>query len=133
MAKLTDLQLVLLSTAASRTDGSLLPPAASVAAQTGRIAQAITTLIKRGLAFETAVTNTAIAYRNEGEDHFGAVITDVGREGVGMPTAGKDDREVSDVRPDQAAGNVPAPCVEVVTSRQAKAGTKQALLVGRGV
>lgn len=129
MAKLTDLQLVLLSTAASRADGSLLPPATSVAAHTTRIAQAIATLIKRSLAAETPISAAGVAYRSDGDDHFGAVITDTGREAIGMPIA-TSEVGASDAAPEAATDQVgAAPAAPAPSTGQPKAGTKQALLI----
>jgi hypothetical protein len=128
MAKLTDLQLVLLTTAASRDDGSLLPPAASVAAQAGRIAQAITTLIKRAFATETTVADAALGYRRNGDEQYGAVITDAGREVVGAPLAPADagPAEANAAEPTSAAADE----VQAPVATPAKSGTKQALLIG---
>lgn len=58
MAKLSDLQLVLLSTAAARSDGSLLPPAANVT-QAGRNRRTIATLVGRELAADVPVSRTS--------------------------------------------------------------------------
>lgn len=52
ISKLSDLQLILLSTACQREDGSLLPPPDSVGNHMGRIRMATTGLIKRGLVEE---------------------------------------------------------------------------------
>ena len=81
--KLTDLQLVLLSTATTRTDGSLLPPADSVADQLARIRKTIPALIKRGLVEEMEARDPAQAWREEGEQRFAAIITSDGRTAVG--------------------------------------------------
>jgi hypothetical protein len=132
MAKLTDLQLVLLSTAASRTDGSLLPPAASVAAHTTRITQAITTLIKRAFAEEVPVTDAGVAYHSDGDGFFGAVITDAGRQAIGMPIVPAEDGaseaapELATNQGDQAPAAAPPPAPSI---SQPKIGTKQALLI----
>jgi hypothetical protein len=50
--RLTDMQLVLPSTAADRKDGSLIPLPASVGDQAARAAKAVEQLIKKGLAEE---------------------------------------------------------------------------------
>jgi hypothetical protein len=52
MTKLTDLQAILLSSAAQRTDGSLLPPPETISAGADRAGKAIAALIKRGYAEE---------------------------------------------------------------------------------
>jgi hypothetical protein len=83
MTKLSDLQIVLLATAAGRADGSLLPPACTVAGKTGRIRQTITALVKRGLAADMIVTAEEMAYRSDSSGHHGAAITEAGRAAVG--------------------------------------------------
>lgn len=83
MTKLTDLQLALLSTAAQRSDGGLLPPAASITTQVARIRRSIATLVRRGLAADVEVTDRALSYRADGDTLFGGAITDAGRSVVG--------------------------------------------------
>lgn len=50
MTKLNDLQLILLSTASRRDDGSLLPPPDSIGERTPAVEKAIKSLVRRGLA-----------------------------------------------------------------------------------
>jgi hypothetical protein len=91
-AKLNDIQLILLSTAAQREDGSLLPPPASLGEPRERISKAVPPLIKRALVEEAAVTDPARSWRAAGDEHFGLVITPAGRATimVGEGTANKD-------------------------------------------
>jgi hypothetical protein len=77
--KLTDMQLVLLTTACQRDDGSLLPPPSSLGDQSARIRKAVIALIKRGFASEQDVTDTGKIWREEGERHIGVAVTDAGR------------------------------------------------------
>ena len=84
MPKLTDTQLILLSAAAQRVDGSLLPAPDSVTADAGRIASSIAALIKRGLAAEANASDAATAMRTDEDRHVGAVITDAGRLAIGV-------------------------------------------------
>lgn len=67
--RLNDLQLVLLSAASNREDGSLLPAPASVAADPKRVQSAITSLVRRKLAEKT------------GDQ---VAITDAGRAAIGV-------------------------------------------------
>ena len=46
---LNDLQLILLSTASQREDGSVLPPPESLGDQQGRISKTLPTLLRRKL------------------------------------------------------------------------------------
>jgi hypothetical protein len=80
--KLSDLQLILLSTACQREGGSVLPPPDSVGNHMGRIRMATTALIKRGLVEERECATSAQAWREEGEIAIGVVITDAGRAAI---------------------------------------------------
>jgi hypothetical protein len=80
--KLTDIQLILLSTAAQRPDGSLLPPPETLGDQAARIRRTIPPLIRRGLAHEIEVDDQARGWRGEGDRWIGVVITDAGRAAV---------------------------------------------------
>lgn len=82
--KLTDLQLVLLSSAAARVDGSLLPPPDSVGTQLARIIKAIPPLIKRSLVEEREIALPGQAWRADAEQHIGVVITEAGRLAIGV-------------------------------------------------
>ena len=87
MTRLSDIQLILLTTASQRDDGSLLPPAQSVAVQAARIAKAVPPLLKRKLAIESEAANPALAWRQDGERHLGLFITDAGRAAIGSEAA----------------------------------------------
>lgn len=77
--KLSDMQLVLLTTACQREDGSLLPPPDSPGNQAARIRKAVTALIKHGLAIEREGVDTTRAWRKPDDIVIGVVITDAGR------------------------------------------------------
>jgi hypothetical protein len=82
--KLSDIQLILLTTAAQRADGSLLPPPDTLVDRMPRIRTAIGGLIKRLLIEEAAVTDAAQVWREEGDACIGLVITAAGREALGV-------------------------------------------------
>lgn len=88
MTKLSDMQLIRLSTACQREDGSLPPPPDTLGGQTLRIRKAVTALIKAGLAIEVEVIEEVRSWRRADDILFGVVISDVGRERV-APAAGK--------------------------------------------
>lgn len=85
MTKLTDIQLVLLTTACQRDDGSLLPPPESLGAQAARIRKAVEALIKKGLAAEQEGMTEMQAWRSDGELIIGVIITDAGRAVIDPP------------------------------------------------
>lgn len=77
--KLTDLQLALLTTAAERSDGSLLPASEHVSDLGAGIQKAIHSLVKYALVTETPVTDTNVSWRQNGNSYFGLLITSAGR------------------------------------------------------
>ncbi|TZG25717.1 DUF3489 domain-containing protein [Sphingomonas montanisoli] len=80
MTKLTDMQLVLLSTAAARDDGSLLPPAESLGTRFDRIRRSVQALIDKGLATEFTVSEQAKSWRHDDDIFYGVMISDAGRQ-----------------------------------------------------
>src|SRR3546814_14456153 len=89
--RLSDLQLVLLATAARRENGNLLPPPDTLTHPREVLAKAITALIRRKFAaeveLEEAGTEQRIlddrCWRQKGERLLGVVITDAGRGAIG--------------------------------------------------
>jgi hypothetical protein len=85
MSKLTDTQTLLLTTAAARENGSLLPlPEALGKVSTG-LRRSIATLIANGLAAETEAADEAATWGKEDDRKVGLVITDAGRTAIGVP------------------------------------------------
>ena len=77
--KLSDLQLILLSTASQRDDGSVFPPADSIAKDEKRARAAMPQLLKRGLVEEVPIKDRRLAWREEDEQPLGLTITEAGR------------------------------------------------------
>lgn len=121
--KLSDLQLVLLSTASQRADGNLLPFAESLKGGDNRLPKAIQNLIKRGFVAETNVPAAASAWREEDDRRFGISITP---EGAAAVAGEGGEPPVDQAKP---GGSKPAPAPAPVKSGVVKARTKQALLV----
>lgn len=90
-SKLSDLQMVLLSSAAARPDGSLLPPPESVGGQLARIRKAIPPLLKRALVAEVEVAIPDQAWREQNDCRLGVVITAAGRAAIGVGEEGAPD------------------------------------------
>ncbi|WP_029548773.1 DUF3489 domain-containing protein [Rhizorhabdus wittichii] len=78
MIKLTDMQLILLTTAWQRDDGSLLPPPESLGDKQAAIHKTIEGIIKKGFAAEKEGMTAAQAWRTDGDLTFGVVITEAG-------------------------------------------------------
>ena len=82
-SKLSDMQLVLLSTASQRPDGNFFPAAASLKGGESRIAKAIEALLKRGFAAEIEVGGKVPSWREDGDRRLGVTITTEGRTAIG--------------------------------------------------
>lgn len=81
--RLSDLQLILLTHAAGREDGQLLPfpPYASDSARTTR---ACKSLLRRSLVAEVPVTHAAKSWRTADDQRIGLVLTGTGLEAIGV-------------------------------------------------
>ena len=134
MTKLTDLQLILLTNASQRADGSLLPAPALVGDPGDRLRKAIAALLKRGLVQESDTSSNDAIWREEDERRIAVLITSAGREAIGAT----DDDTLGDTNP--VSGTTPAAKVTVdgpaevngpTTAMAAplKAGSKQALII----
>ena len=122
-AKLNDLQLILLSNANQRDDGSLLPLPDSLGDQPERIRKAIPLLLGRQLIQETPVIDRDKIWREEDQQRIGLTITDQGRA---MIAAGAPEEQAPDGAP--AAGDRPA-AATTNTPRSPRTGTKTDTLI----
>jgi hypothetical protein len=125
--KLTDTQLILLSTAAQRDGGDLLPPPESLGDYTPRLTKAVATLIKKKLVIETENATGATTWRTDGDLRFGAAISAAGRATIGIEgdqSPDVEDRE--NTRSDDKAEPVPDRLSPVTSTRPA---SKQAQVV----
>jgi hypothetical protein len=91
--KLTDLQLILLSTAAARDDGNVFPLKDCIAGKAAEVAKAIIALLKRRLVVEHPETVLVRVWREDTGERVGLAITDAGRALVngGADETGKED------------------------------------------
>jgi len=80
---LDDLQLILLSTASQRGDGSLLPfPPAAADAE--RRDKGLSSLMRRKLVAQAPVSDPALSWREKDDQRIGLFITDAGRAAIGL-------------------------------------------------
>lgn len=119
--KLNDLQLVLLSGAARRDDGNVLPAPASFANQVGRIRKAIPPLLRRKLVEEVPVKGCSRAWREDDEHPIGLSITDAGRAIIAAQEGG----DGSTADQGQAAAEVADP-----SSPSTRGATKAEVVLG---
>jgi DNA-binding MarR family transcriptional regulator len=84
MSKLTDTQLVILSAAAQRDDGMVLPLPKSLKLQGGAVGHVLKSLLKKGLLDEQPTGNSAAVWRESKDgQRLTLVITDAGRQAIG--------------------------------------------------
>jgi hypothetical protein len=101
-AKLSDTQLVILSTAAQRDDGSLLPFPETLTAKGAALSKVIATLCKRKLVEEKKPVNGAPEWRrDEGRGPLGLFVTNRGLLALGLD-------ETEETKPSQAAASMPS-------------------------
>ena len=115
-SKLDDIQLLLLSVAATRPDGSLIPPSDTLGELSDRIRTAIGGLLRRKLAKEFDVTTVARSWRSDGDRLIGIAITDAGRAAIATDA-------------DIMSAEVPATAVTGLSSGAHRPITKQAMLI----
>ena len=100
-AKLSDTQLVILSTAAQRDDGSLLPFPETLTAKGAALSKVIDTLCKRKLVQAKQTFNGAPEWRRDDEGGpLGLFITKNGLLALGI-------NEPEETKPSQAAASMP--------------------------
>lgn len=132
MPKLTDTQLVILSTAASRRDGAVLPLPKSLKAPTDAITAALKGLLKTGLVKERQAASEGEHWRKERDQRFALIITDNGAKALEDGSGDHKPPKQSNAKAGRKnAKAAPAKVSNKVnTQRAAPAqGTKQALLI----
>ena len=117
--RLNDLQLILLSNAAARENGSLVPFPDKFANEQTRVGRAIDALIKRRFVEEAPVTNPKLAFRAQDDRLIGLFITDAGRAAIAMGDVSAERKASSPSSPAGDARRAPA-----------RAPTKAALVLG---
>lgn len=93
--KLNDLQLILLSHAAKTEGGSVLPLPDSITDQP-RAQKELKSLLHRGLFTETETANLAASWREDGNIHFGLIITGAGKAAINLRDVGTDSANTAD-------------------------------------
>ena len=143
MPKLTDTQLVILSTAAQRDDGASLPLPKSLKLQGGAVNHVLKSLLKKGLLDEQPAGHDAAAWRESKDgQRLTLVITDAGRAAIGVAADEQSEPQPASITP-RGSKRSPAAAARRASrkARQPKSkakrtaspsalrpGTKQALL-----
>jgi len=93
--KLTDIQKLILSSAASRPAGNLLPPPEGLGELSAILRQAFEQLVKRGYAVEVETTEADQIWRNDEDKFFGLILSDTGRAAVAPAAEQANDTPIS--------------------------------------
>ena len=84
MPKLTDTQLVILTAAAQRNDGAVLPLPKTLEAGNAAASNTLRSLIKRGLIAERQAQAKEAIWRETGDLRLALLITDAGLTAIGI-------------------------------------------------
>jgi hypothetical protein len=120
--KLSDTQLILLTSASQRENGSLLPPPSSITARGEALRKSISAIINRGLVEEKEVTRADAVWSMADDRRVGVFITDLARTLLD----GSDAEEAFTV---ETTGAAVAPAAPKDLKAAPRSGTKQALVV----
>ena len=136
MPKLTDSQLVILSAAARRQDGAILPLPRSLKVNKAAATTVLKSLLKKGLIAERPAAADEAHWRETRDDGRTALfLTDAGRQAIGVDVDRKTSKQSSSTKPQprkrsRGAERKPADKPKGRTSPPAvRPGTKQALLI----
>lgn len=137
MAKLTDTQLVILSAAAQREGGAVLPLPKSLKTNKGAATGVLKSLLKQALIAERPATRDEEAWRevNDGK-RISLVITDAGLKVIGVEAEpapqqapARNEKARGEGRAGRAGGQAPRRSKPEAEPNGAKPGTKMALLI----
>lgn len=126
MTRLSDVQLILLTSASQREDRSLLPPPQNLERQTARIRRSLSGLLKRSFAEEFATTREEQSWRTEGDRFVGARITEAGLAAIQVDPGTE---PAAPAEPDEKQAGEPHLDAEPSRAVVFRAGSKQALVV----
>ncbi len=137
MPKLTDTQLVILSAAAQRGGGAILPLPASLTINKGAAAAVLKSLVKRGLIAEKPAGRNDEPWREADGQRMTLAITEAGLEAIGVETdhAPAASAGTAETKPKKKRRNrtaTPAAGADTTPQRSSPAvrpGTKQAVLI----
>ena len=146
MPKLTDTQLVILTAAAKREDGSILPLPRRIKLEAKAAPTLFKTLIKRKLAAERPARGSEASWRENPEgERMTLTITDAGLQAIGVEpgesaSSGKSKPRAT-AKPPRSAGRARAPAVRAAGKpahrspaqahpRGPRTGSKQDRMIG---
>lgn len=124
MTTLSDTQAVLLSTAAQRDNGSVLPLSPKIT-PSGGLSKALAALVNRSLAEERETSDPAATHRTDGDLSYGLFITPSGAAAIGVELPGPPSDEGT---PESGMAPAALPAVDPAPVRVTKAAAVLALL-----
>src|SRR5687768_15938017 len=130
-ARLSDAALVLLSEAANRKDGMVLPAPASLRAKGGTLERIFGKLLREGLVQEVSARSPEQAWRSdEDESRIGLRITEAGLNAIGVPApqkhSGKEEQPPAAPRKGNSSTKGARPAVAGDAGGAARAGEQLA-------
>ncbi len=137
MPKLTDSQLVILSAAARRQDGTVLPLPGSLKINKAAVTTVLESLLKKGLVAERPAAVDEAHWRETTDGERTALaITDAGLQAIGLEEDRKTSKQSSSTKPQQKKRRrraEPKPAGAKPKGRTSppavRRGTKQALMI----
>lgn len=136
MPKLSDTQLVILSTAAARDDGAVLPLPDSLKIKGGAVTSVLKSQLKKGLIAEQPAAPGAEVWRESDDGgRMTLAITDTGLRAIGVAPEGEIagaetvDKPAPRKSNRRAARPKTAPTSDITAPPSVRTGTKTALLI----
>ena len=137
MPKLTDTQLIILSTAAQRDGGAALPLPKSVKLQGAAVNHVLNSLLKKNLLIEQPAGHDAAAWRESKDgQRLMLVISDTGKQAIGTETDQAPNKQsgASKESANKHRARAKRQAADSKSKRQAqrpaaRAGTKQSVLI----
>ncbi|MFN3233156.1 MAG: DUF3489 domain-containing protein [Alphaproteobacteria bacterium] len=106
MPKLTDTQLIILSAAAARADGLVLPLPDSLKPNKAALTRSINSLLKRDLIEERPTKRGEQVWREEGHQRLTLGVTATGLEAIGVTGDAPDAASTTDTKPASKADGI---------------------------
>jgi len=137
MPKLTDTQLIILSTAAQRDGGAALPLPKSVKLRGSAVNHVLNSLLKKSLLTEQPTGHDAVAWRESKDgQRLMLVISDAGKQAIGIETD-QTQKKQSEATKESASKHRARAKRQAADSKSkrkaqgpaARAGTKQSVLI----
>jgi hypothetical protein len=133
MSKLTDSQLVILSGAAQREDGAVLPLPKSVKLNKGATTLVLKSLLRQGLVAERPAVPKDEVWREADGKRLSLAITEAGLAAIGVgpkePPKGKPSKTASIAKKKAQPTPSTSPQKAKAGAKVARAGTKQSMLL----